>query len=443
MMVLRLQLKTSVARWFLIFFIGLCGGLLTSMTLMRFAVNALADANLNVPREVVEGGVGYFPNAPELHSRLAAKLVEANVDEVRNHEQVTALAHQHAREAVRLAPYRYDNYVLLGVANEMSGDLDGAEAALRTALSLAPNRASVRWRLGNLLLRVGKSSEAATELRKVVAADASYLSEALSLLWQVNPGQPAALRQLAGNELKSKLVLADFLVQQEQFEAAAEVYTGLDAQALAQVPELMAAGGVPNPGVILDKLIAAGRTPLAAKLWQKLYDRDGKWGPGLIWNGGFELPLKTGLTQFDWNLQSNQRVRIGLAEEQGHTGRYALKLGYGGKETTRLDTEIRQLVLVAPGKKYQVECFVKTDQLISPDGPQVAILRADDKTPLAASPIVANGTQDWQPLKLEFAVPTKVEAVWLVVKQTPQFSYTEPTKGAVWFDDFRVVERSL
>jgi tetratricopeptide (TPR) repeat protein len=442
-MVLRLHLQSSLARWFLIFFVGLCGGLLASTALMRFAVHAVADARLDVPREVVEGAAGYFPNAPELHARLAAKLVEANVDELQNHEQVAALAHQHAREAVRLAPYQYDNYVLLAVANEMLGDLAGAETALHQALSLAPHRASVRWRLGNLFLRAGKSAEAAAEFQKVVGADSTYLPEALSLLWQVNPGQVEALRQLAGNALKSKLVLADFLVQQEQYEEAADVYTGLDAAALAKVPALLTEGGVPSPGVILDKLLAAGRVPLAAQLWQKLYDREGKWGVGVIWNQGFEMPLQPGRTQFDWNLQSTERVRVGLAEEQGHSGRYALKLVYLGKETTRLDTEIQQRLLVAPEKKYQVECFVKTDKLVSPDGPQVAVLRADDKTVIAASPVVANGTQDWQALKFEFVAPAKAEAVWLVIKQTPQFSYTEPTKGAVWFDDFRVTEKPL
>lgn len=441
-MTLRLHLKSSIARWLLISFAGLCGGLLASSALMRFAVNAVADASLDMPREVIEGAAAYFPNSPELHARLAAKLVEAQVDEAQHHEQVAALAQQHARAAVQLAPYRYDNYVLLAVANEMLGDLTGAETALRQALALAPSRASVRWRLSNLLLRAEKSSEAAAELQKVVRADASYLPEALSLLWQINPSQLEALRGLAGNELKSKLVLADFLVQQEQYEAAAETYTGLNAEELSKLPELLAVGGVPSPGVILDRLLAAGRVPLAAKLWQKLNGSVENWGVGVIWNGGFELPLKTGLTQFDWNLQSNPRVRVGLAEEQGHNGRYSLKLAYVGKETTRLDSEIQQRLLVAPGKKYQVECFVKTDKLVSPDGPQLAILRADDKTLLAASSIVANGTQNWQPLKFEFATPTGVEAVWLVIKQTPQFSYTEPTKGAVWFDDFRVTEQS-
>lgn len=442
-MILNLRLKTSIARWFLIFFVGLCGGLLASIALMRFAVNAMADASFDIPREVIEGAVEYFPNASELHSRLAAKLVEANVDELQDHEQIAKLAHQHANEAVRLAPLRYDNYLLLAVSNEMLGDLPAAETALRKALTLAPHRASVRFRLANLLLRTDKTSDAATEFRKVAAADDSYLPEVMSLLWQIYPNQVEPLRQLVGNGLKAKLLLADFLIQQEQFEAAAEVYTGLDDQSLNKVPELIATGGAPSPSVILDKLLAAGRTKLAAQLWQKLFDRAGHWSAGMVWNGGFELPLKTGFTQFDWNLQSNQRVRVGLAEEQGHSGHFALKLGYLGKETTQLETEIRQLMPVVPGKKYQVECYVKTDKLSSPDGPQVAILRADNKTPLAASPAVANGSQNWQPLNFEFTVPAGTEAVWLVVKQTPQFSYTEPTKGAVWFDDFRVIERPL
>jgi hypothetical protein len=38
-------------------------------------------------------------------------------------------------------------------------------------------------------------------------------------------------------------------------------------------------------------------------------------------------------------------------------------------------------------------------------------------------------------LSLSFTVPDEVRAVYVVVKQTPQFKYSEPSSGTVWFDD--------
>ena len=32
-------------------------------------------------------------------------------------------------------------------------------------------------------------------------------------------------------------------------------------------------------------------------------------------------------------------------------------------------------------------------------------------------------------------------AVYITVKQTPRFSYTEPTRGTVWLDDFTIKEQ--
>lgn len=412
---------------------GLLSALLAAQALIHFTISAIADPGADVARELVEAAINYFPNSSALHARLAAKLVEARVDESQNHEQIAALAEQHARRAISLLPARFDNYVLLGVAAELQGDWPGAEAALRQALALAPHRLSLHWRLGNLFLRQGKLAEASTELRQVVAADPSYLPEALDLLWQATDGEVAALQAVAGADQRNQLVLANFLAGRQQYEAAAESLATLDKQTPTPAPQL----GV---GEALDKLIAAGKIELAAKVWQRLWAGEAKWGAGAIWNGGLEAAPQKGLTQFDWNLSSNAHVRIGIAADNAHSGRHALKLAYLGKETTRLEGEVRQLVLVQPGKKYQLECYVKTEALVSPDGPHLAILRADDKALIAASPSVASGARDWQPLRLAFNAPADVSAVLLAIKQTPRFSYTAPTSGAVWFDDFRLSE---
>jgi hypothetical protein len=427
-MTARLNLQPALTRWLLVCAIGLLGGWL-----------ALADPGNGAERELLAAAVAYFPQAPSLHARLAAKLIETQIDPTQDHEQTAALADRHVRQAIHLAPYQFEPYVLRAVVAEWQDDLAGAETALRQALQLAPHRLSVRWRLGNLQVRTGKLTEAAAVFQQVVRADEAYLPEALSLLWQAGEGQLPLLLTLAGEDPGRTLALANFLAQQEQYEAAAELYAGLMATPTA-------AGALNSSsqqrGELLTRLLKAGRIELAAKLWARLFAQEQPWGAGTIWNGGFERPQQLGLTQFDWNFSLNPRVRVGISADQAYQGQHALKLVYLGKETTRLEQEVQQLVLLEAGRSYRLDCLVKTAQLQAPDGPQVAVLLAADKTILAASPVIANGTQDWQPLRVEFtAPPGGLTPALITLRQTPKFSYTEPTHGTVWFDDFHLSAR--
>jgi tetratricopeptide (TPR) repeat protein len=432
-MTLQLDFEPSLQRWLLVLGVGVLGGWLASASLLHFTVAALTDPSIGASRELLESAVSYFPNASKLHARLAANLVESQIDQQQDHAQLAALAGAHLHTAIRLAPSQFDHYVLLAVVAEQQDDLAGARAALQHALQLAPHRLSLHWRLGNLQLRMGQLTEAAQVFARIVKANPAYLPEALSLLWQAGDGQLALLTTLAGEVPAQQLALANFLAGQEQYEAATSIFAGL----LRAQPASAAA--LPQAGELLTRLLGAGQYAMAAQLWTGLGANTQPWGPGAIWNGGFERPLQLGFSQFDWNFSVNPRVRVGITNESAQQGQASLKLVYLGKETTRLEHEVRQLVLLAPGVHYRLECLVKTESLQAPDGPQIALLRVSDQTVLAASPVIANGTRDWQPLRVEFtAPPAGLTPAWVTLRQIPQFSYTEPTHGTVWFDEFRL-----
>ena len=42
----------------------------------------------------------------------------------------------------------------------------------------------------------------------------------------------------------------------------------------------------------------------------------------------------------------------------------------------------------------------------------------------------------WQLLAVDFVVPADLPAVTVAIRQIPRYRYTEPTQGAIWFDDF-------
>src|SRR5262249_55249195 len=109
--------------------------------------------------------------------------------------------------------------------------------------------------------------------------------------------------------------------------------------------------------------------------------------------------------------------------------------------TTALNNEMRQLVKTRPGARYTLACYVKAERLVTPDGPQVVVTTQDSATLIATSASIGAGSYDWRLLTMDFVAPRDAHALVITIKQTPQFSYVEPTTGTVWFDDFVLTER--
>lgn len=427
---IRLDLHNLASRSALLIAALFCAAFFTGLALARFVTSAMADPKVWADQETIEAAINHLPNSARTHARLAARLIESNIDtdEAQSHERLTERAVYHASRAASLAPRDYESRALLAAAREMNGDLAGAEADMRAALALAPQRVDAHWRLANLLLRAGKLDQAVGEFRAVNEADPGRLAATLNLIWQASDGNVEALGAATGSDPRRRLKLAQYLVQRERADAAVEILGGLDRSSLLDLPE---------SGQFLDALVSAGQVESAGKLWRSLV---GDGSAPLLWNGSFETPVREGFTQFDWSLSQNKYARIGITAEHARTGRRSLRIAYQGVDTTKLDGEIRQLILAQPGARYRLTCYVKADNLVTPDGPQLVVTNYDSETPVAASAVLAAGSYDWRPLTINFVTPSGARALVISIKQTPQFSYVEPTKGTVWLDDFVLTE---
>jgi tetratricopeptide (TPR) repeat protein len=428
-MTITFELRSPVSRLATIVAV-MCGcAAFISLSAARFVISVITDPEARAETAIIEGAANYFPNSAWAQARMASRLIESGVDLSENHERTAERAVYYSARAVALAPRNYEFRMLFAAAKELSGDLAEAEMELRAALKLAPHLVNVHWRLANLLLREEKLDEACAEFRLASEADPELLTPTLNLLWQASDGKIETLNAAVGAAPEPQLALAQFLIEREKFEVAVKIANSLDRRAALNLP---------NSGKLLDSLISAGRIDLASDLWRNL---SGAESQSLMWNEGFETPIRSNFAQFDWNLSQSKYARIGITTATARTGQRSLKISYNGIDTTTLDNEIRQLVKARPGARYTLTCYVKADGLVTPGGPQVAVTLQGSSTPIGASAAIEAGSYDWRILTTDFVAPPNAHAVVIAIKQTPQFSYVDPTSGTAWFDDFVLTER--
>lgn len=388
-------------------------------------LGTLTDDRITIPQNVLAAGVQYLPNSPRLQARLANSEIQG-ADRDLNQAEI------HIRRAIELLPGEYTYHLLLASILESQGNREEAEKSYRTALSLAPNYLEVHWRLANNLVRQGKINESIEHFRIAASGNLGLLPNAYDLIWTLSNGNIATLKAITDPAPKAQLMLADFLVRQSSFTEAANIYRRIDRLSRRAEPESVS---------IINGLIAANQLPLAHELWSDVINEDPNKVAPLIWNGSFESAINPALNQFDWNFKDNEYARIVIDPQNGHSGSNALRLTFLGKDTARIDGEIKQHLVLKSGKKYRLECQYKTRELITSLGPRIVISDPAAKNVIAASEPLPEGTRNWQAISLEFTVPASAPDVLLQIQRLPKYSYDDPSRGVVWFDDFVLKEQ--
>lgn len=426
-MLMRLSVDTTSRRITIILAGLVCFATLSGIALTNFIAGVLSDTRVDVSRNLLASGIVYVPGSAPVAARLAeAEMLEperdlANVDLL-------------ARKAVNLAPWDYRNRFLLARVKEAEGDRGGAEQSLLDALNLAPNYTEAHWRLANLMLREGKLTRALPEFRIAIANDSRLLAGTLDLLWRVAGGNVAVVQAATPKDAKSRLSLAQFLLKQSRPSDAITVFAGIDRNELLALPESAS---------FVDSLITQGRLDEARGLWigvvSGTYAQPGQPLPAL-WNGGFESESPKGFAQFDWTLARNEYAAPSIDTKVAHSGTRSLRIDFAGRDTTRLDGQVKQSVQVRPGARYIVEFFVKTERLDAPEAPRVVVFDTSSGREVGSSRVLPTGSAEWQKVEFEFTAPDSARAVGLTIRRIPKYSYDKPTSGSLWFDDFVVRE---
>ncbi len=174
--------------------------------------------------EVAELGVQLAGRDPYAHFRMASLLEKTLLAG----DQVKALHHFEA--AAALSPDHYAYWLALGRAREQAGDSEGAERALRRAADLAPFYSRVRWALGNLLLRQGRTSEAFANIGMAVAADPALAAPAAATAFRIFGGDIQKISEAIGDEPLIRIAVVVQLVNAKRLAEAREIWRGITAE---------------------------------------------------------------------------------------------------------------------------------------------------------------------------------------------------------------------
>ena len=102
------------------------------------------------------------------------------------------------------------------------------------------------------------------------------------------------------------------------------------------------------------------------------------------------------------------------------------------------------MIVVSPGAHYRLECYAKAEGLVTAEGPRIVVTTRSSEW-LAMSEPVVTARSDWQHLVTEFTAPNSADGsavgLYVSIKRKPKFSYDEPTRGRIYFDDFTLSEQ--
>ena len=387
--------------------------------------NMLADLTLPSDvnaKSIADLAVGFAPNDPTTR-RLAA----SSQQNVFTTEAIEAMARSF-ETVVQKSPNDYRFWVELGRAREQAEKPDAAEKAYRRALELAPNYTKSHWQTGNFYLRQNRSEEAFAELKKTAEFDSVYRDQVFSTAWDFYDKDTARLEEIAGGAPSVRASLAKFYAAKQRPEDSLRIWNTLpeaDKKANEAISKVIAQAFYEKK-FFRQSLEFVRQIGLAPDLRGET-----------VQNGSFEKPIgEAEVNYFDWVVLPIEKMTVKLDSTQKHEGSRSLRVAFSGYIEPQL-FHLYQLVTVEPSAKYQLTFWMKTDSLKSGGTPEFEIYNANDDKNIVTSEPFPTGTNDWQPVKLEFTAPENAEAVG--VRLIRVLCGTQcPIFGTIWLDDFKL-----
>ena len=206
----------------------------------------------------------------------------------------------------------------------------------------------------------------------MLAGSRTYDRTVFNLAWKSSGNGAQILRELIPNDLPAEFSYLDYLVGEQKFDEAGAVWKRIAA----------------NPGTFdpqqangyIDTLIKTGLADVAYHVWSDLQAkglvRKPPGGPNqnLITNGNFEDPLLN--MGFGWRIQDASGVYAGPDTATFHSPGHSLSVQFTGNQNLNYHQTF-QFIKVSPNHEYQLNAFMKTQNITSDSGPRLEVVDED------------------------------------------------------------------
>ena len=337
-------------------------------------------------------------------------------------------AREHYREAARLNPYESRYWLDLANLLAITGTPPEAESAVGHALRVDPNTPATLWAAGNFWLRTPEPQRAFPFLRSALEADPGLAPALIQSCHNAVRDPDVLLREVLPPRPRFLLVYLWLLVRQQEADAAARVW-----RALTQLEDSFQAE---QALFYVDYLIDSGDADSALLAWNDLkrLKRVPEAGaPGeLLYNAGLRrAPLNGG---FDWRVVDHPDVSV--AQAGGRTGSAAaVVLRFLGEDNLHY-RHFFQFVPVSPNTRYRFEAWASSENISTESGPRLEVYAPHDSSAPPAYSAALVGTNDWQPLAVDFTTGPRTRLVRVGIVRLPSQRVENRIRGVVRATEF-------
>lgn len=342
---------------------------------------------------------------------------------------------QQFQEAVKANPYDPQAWINLAAAHEFQGDTSRAEEDLKHASRLAPNLPVYQWTIGNYFLLHGNTQEAFRHLKVVLAGSRKYDRTVFNVAWKASGNAGQILQELIPNNLPAEFSYLNYLLTEQRIPEAEAVWQRVSATTETFDPH--------EASDYIDTLIKTGRAGAAYQAWTDLQKKGlvhpSPGGPNqnLVTNGNFEEPLLN--MGFGWRIQDTKGVYAGLDTATFHSPGHSLSVQFTGNENRNYHQTF-QFVKVSPNHKYELDAFMKTQNITSDSGPRLEVVDAYDPRGLDKfTPGMTGTSGGWNPLNMQFTTGSRTQVLLVLLVRPPSKADDDTAiTGKVWLDDVQI-----
>ena len=360
---------------------------------------------------VADTAVNLSPSDPETQRARAVVFNRLN------------LSAEAAKSLAAATSLRYrDDYLWIELANtrEDLGDTAGALAALDQAVQWAPYYAHTHWQRGNLLLRLGRSADAFTDLKTAAKANRNYVPSVIDLAWGINRGDVSAIRIDDDTE---RLALIRLLAGK-----------GKGKDALDQIKLLAKPLSTDQTNQIVHLLVASKSFREAFAL-----ARGSSPSQSLLINASFEDPFVLNDAGFGWIVAPEFKNRLAVDVSEKVEGAKSLQITFDGNWAPGAPL-LSQTIVVEPETTYRMSFSVRTKDLVTGGAPLMTVSDDANNQLLGKSETFPSATNSWLAFNFEFTTLPSSQAVTLRLQRNNCTSSPCPIFGTVWLDQFQIVQ---